>query len=152
MTTYDISLFAGAIPGQDTLVTQLLTTPGGGGEYVTGIAKLAQLVLIELQTELGSCADDPTRGSTFFTKLRQGYIYTETSLKQEFAFAAGYVVDRLKLSQTADTPLEEQLTSLELTGVTLIQGQVIFSMTMTSAAGTAHAIILPTKTVPVSIR
>lgn len=145
---YDIAMFQNEQATGETQLVASLAVDGQSGTVLTGIAKLAQRVLLELYTEQGSMPFTPTRGTTFMSAARQGSLRTELDVFQEFAFAAGTIQSNLLGDQTDTDPLDECFGTLELEQVMYSGTTLVLHMTLTSQAGSARTVYLPVSAVP----
>jgi hypothetical protein len=145
----DLFIFQGAKPLGDQLIA-----PGfgpGSGQITSGIQKLVQKWAILFLTEIGSMEYHAELGTRFLTLASQGAIRDVTTARSEFQLGAQLVQNTLAALETAATPADEKLASAELTSVEVDRaaGRLNMSVTITSEAGSAHAVLLP---IPVPIQ
>lgn len=145
---YDVAMFQGEQASGETLLTASLAVDGQSGTVLTGIAKLAQRVLLEFYTEQGSMPFASARGTTFMTAARQGSLRTELDVFQEFAFAVGTLQQNLRGDELDTDPNDERFGSLDLTQVIFSGRNLTLRMTLESLAGTARTVYLPVPDVP----
>jgi hypothetical protein len=140
--TFDIAAFRTA-DGQ--LAAHVMVDALSSGETVTGEAKLAQRVIIELLTDKGSMPFAPTRGTNLVGRLRSGRVRTEHDLFVAFA-AAGIDLARNLHSEesTSDLPSSRydrsKLLALKLSPA---DGMAELLIEITSRAGTKVGLQLP---------
>jgi hypothetical protein len=148
LRVYDVLALQGARPTGEVQLEQILFDADAAGMLCTGIQKLAQRFVLELLTEKGSMRYLPSRGTTFMTQLRQGYLRTETDVFIAFNLA----LNDLELNLTAedattDAP-DEQYASATLNSVTILAGTVVLHVTLMSMAGIARQVVMPVSTTP----
>lgn len=145
--TIDVLAFAGAVPGHDTLVSQVLALPGQGGQICTGVVKLAQRFLLELLTPVSSLLYLPTRGTDFLPQALQGALRTPAAVMVALSAALVDVQKNLQAEETGLEPLDERYASASVLSVAVASGQVSVSIQVNSLAGSSRTIILPLSTI-----
>jgi hypothetical protein len=130
----------------EVLLTQALVTVGGSGKVTTGINKLAQRWLIEFMTEVGSLQYLPTRGTSFMTQARLGYLRTTVDTEQAFSLSAFEIKENLLAEAASDTPDDELIAGARLVSMTVRGDGIILVVELKSNAGTSRKVILPIPT------
>lgn len=138
---FDVAVLRGQRPSGDALASQDILA--SGGQACAGILKLAQWFVATLLKEQGSMPFDPTSGTTFYTKLASGRLRTAADVFVAFGFAVGDVQAQAKALETAATPADEQFAGAVLDRVEVGNGGVRLHVTLSSAAGTSRAVLLP---------
>lgn len=113
---------------------------GGDGSIFTGTPKLVQRVIVELLTEQGSMRFNPKVGSPFVSGIKSGQLYSEYDIKALFLVSADTVKTNLKALETDSTPINERLSSISLSRMTVLPGRVIMTITIKDMAGTSYNI------------
>lgn len=145
--TYDVVAFQ--MPDSASQPSpQQLWELDGAGRAVTGIVKLAQVVLLELLTVKGSMPFAQSRGTSLLMFVRQGSIRNEVDAHVYFQYAVGELLQNLAAEETADTPDDERAVSLEIDNVTFSFDRLVYNLTLTSVAGTTRQLSLPVATIP----
>lgn len=109
-----------------------------------GILKLSQRWVIAFLTELGSVRFNPTRGSTFITRLRDGELRTEGDVSAAFLLAADEMIDQMAAEESDDTPDDETYASAELLEVGLLaNGKLSLTVAITSLSGASRTVLVP---------
>lgn len=147
--TVDVLMFQGADVGGDKPITLSL---GDAGSVCTGLQKMSQTFTSIFLTRLGTIPSRPTFGTDFVTRLQQGAIRNERSVKSEFD-TASELARRTMSTEAVDNslPTDETLVSAVLNSFKLDFGasKLTLVIKLTSAAGTDAVIYLP---VPLAIR
>ncbi len=115
-----------------------------GGRQVAGVQRVAEQFTALFLTVRGSCLCDASRGSDFMLLLRTGQLYSDFEVTSSFKLAASEVLDYMAAQVTEDTPDDERLTEADLSWFTLQPPSLLLGIKLTTAAGTAREIILPT--------
>lgn len=141
--------------GYDLLVRvklqQELFGDGYSGSVVAGVIKLAQNFLVEfLSDSTGRLYYDANveRGTSFMQEVRAGRVYSEVDVYSLFHLSAGRVENYLKSLETDSDPDDERWGKVELTSVTIAEGNVSLGVSITSLAGTDHTFLLPIPVTP----
>jgi hypothetical protein len=143
--TYDVLAFRGAAARGEVRLDQSLFGTDAG-TICTGIQKLAQRFVLELLTERGSLPYSPTRGTTFMTRLQQGWLRTEADVFVAFSFALNDLELNLMAEEAVTDPDDERFASASLDRVFIEPGVVVLHVTVWSRAGLARKVILPVAT------
>ena len=147
MRTYDVAAFQ-APPTPTQQAPQQLWELSGNGHAVTGIIKLAQIVLLELLTVKGSQPFTPARGTSLLQFARQGRIRNEIDAHVYFQYAVGELEQNLATDVTSDTPDDERFAALDVLSVTFSFERVAYRLRLTSVAGDTRELILPVTALP----
>ncbi len=139
--TIDVLVLRGQQPTGDALLSQDWLE--GGGQVATGVVKLAQWAVSELLKERGSQPFDPHGGTTFFTKLLNGWLRTETDVFVAFGFAVGDIQARAAQVEPAGIPADEAFSTWVLDRVAVAPGSVQLHTTLATKAGGSRRLILP---------
>lgn len=140
--TVDVVAFDGLEQGREAQLELTLAAPGGGGKVVTGVQKLVQRFLLEVFKEAGS---DPysTRGTTFMTEAKAGYLNSVPDIHGAFARAILTATINLQEEETGTEPDDERFASAEVLQVTLVDGTASIWVKLLSQAGEDRAVIFP---------
>jgi hypothetical protein len=138
-TTVDIACFH--IPADPaTPMLQQLAVPAGG-TTVSGSNKLAQRVVIELMTELGSQLYSG-RGTLFLTRLRTS-AYTETDVLVAFSSIKPTLRNNIQTEElSTDDPAERYLDSY-IDQIVITPNAVQLRLSIMSRAGLTTVLTLP---------
>lgn len=142
----DLCAYQGPTAVGTATLEQSLADPNGLGTVCTGVQILVQRFIIELFTRRGSVQYQPTRGTTFMTQLKLGYLRTEAEVATAFSEAIRDVYATLKTYETATDPTDEIFKSAELLAVAINDNTVSLSIGITSEAGSSRRVILPIPT------
>lgn len=145
--TFDVAAFRGQRASGEVLLASSLAGPGDGGEAITGVLKVAQWFVVEFLTAAGSLPYDPARGTGFVPALISGALRTETDAFVAFGFAVGTIRALAAQLEPAGAPADERFASAVLDSATIVPGSVSLHITLTTAAGTSRAILLPVATI-----
>jgi hypothetical protein len=111
-------------------------------EVLTGIQRLAQSVVIELMTELGSIKYQPERGTMFVPRCRAAK--TEFDVNVAFSAAAARLKRTFNSRETIGTPAAERLLNLKLDNLIISdEPSLTCVVTIISKAKTAVKIDMP---------
>lgn len=147
MRTYDVAAFQ--IPTNILLPSpQKLWELDGAGRAVTGILKLAQHVLLELNTVRGSHPFAPKKGTSLLTFVRQGRIRNEIDAHVFFQYSVGELQQNLIADELADEPADEKFSRLEVLSLTFTPVRLTYQLELTSRAGSTRELLLPVATIP----
>lgn len=119
----------------------------GRSRICAGIQKLAQAWLIRFLTIPGSRPFDPDFGCSFLRQIRLNQLHTELDVQLAFSLAAADIQLQLAAT-TADLPLDEQLAVADLTALSVTNGQISLSVTLTSQAGASITVLAPIDVLP----
>lgn len=109
-----------------------------------GILKLSQRWVICLLTELGSVRFNPTRGTSFITRLRGGELRSEEDVSAAFLMSLDEMIDQMAAEETETTPDDERYASAELLSVGLTgNGKLSLTVAVRSAAGASRTVLVP---------
>lgn len=111
---------------------------GGDGTLLTGSQKLVQRVILELFTAKGSMPFNSNVGCSLVNSLKSNQIYSEYDIQTNFAAAAYTVVSNLKKLETDATPMDERLSGISLSRITIVPGKVIMTVKITDALGSSY--------------
>ena len=126
-----------------TLDLQVFTTPSsnvpltfslGNGKTSTGIASLAQRLVLRILTPRGNAFGQPNFGTNLLTDLRGGRYRTEQAIRRLWASTR---LDLLAQAQRDEVNSDVQLRDIVLTSVSVLADQVTLRLTVTSTAGDA---------------
>jgi hypothetical protein len=112
---------------------------------VAGVHKLAQKYLLELFTVLGSQPDYPDYGTKLIATLLGGNLQSVAHVTHVFNIASWKVVKKLRREQKgeADIPSDEQMNTVTLQKVTVLNDEIRFSAKLFTRAGQTLDLILP---------
>jgi hypothetical protein len=144
--TYDLLAFQHSLQPGDRQTQQVLFAPGVSGLGCTGIQKLAQRVLLELLTELGTIKYLPDRGTDLVSAFRRGEVRTELDVFMTFGFAASKATVNIQADELATDPEDEQLVEISLERVAILPETAQLYAKITSAAGESRTIQIPIST------
>ena len=113
------------------------------GQICTGMHKLMQRFLLLLFLKRGSFTYDANRGTTFMMDAERGYWRTVADVRVSFAAAKDSVRRQLRALQQASDPSDEIYSDVQLNEVTIGDGRVSMTMTLTSQAGSTYTFIAP---------
>lgn len=138
--TVDVSLL-GAPAGE----SQALRPSPAPGLVLTGILKLCQQFIYRLLTTKGSILGMPEVGSDFVPLLRSGKLRTDYDIQAAFSTSAADIQAQLELDVTEQTPLDEQLESVQVQQVTIepFTRSISLTVLVNSLAGGSRAVVLP---------
>lgn len=127
--TYDLALWH--IHNDD-----LIMPAAPSEQYITGIEKLAQQVLIELFNEYGtvkySLGHIGIAGSSFLTWLHTGQILSEMDLFSRFMMASAQVKDWIIANERVTDPPDERLKDIQLLNIVIQRDHVRLQIEITS--------------------
>ena len=146
--TTDILAFEGAKAFGSALLDQTLALEGEGGKVCAGIQKLAQRFLIELFTERGTLTYQPTRGTDFMTRAKQGSLRTSQDVLAAFSAALVDVRRNLQAEESEDEPDDERYQDANILSVFTQPGEIKISLEVFSLAGSSRKVIFPISVVP----
>ena len=142
--TSDYNVFRQTKPANVAQELELaLFSANDSGQICTGIHKLMQRFLLLLFLKQGSLTYDSNRGTTFMLDAERGYWRTVADVRISFAAAKDSIRRQLRsLEQNAD-PSDEIYSDVQLNEITLGDGSVSVTMTLTSQAGVNYKFIAP---------
>jgi hypothetical protein len=147
MRTYDVAAFQ--IPAQPfEPAPQKLWELDGAGRAVTGILKLAQRVLIELNTVRGSQPFNLRAGTSLLPFARQGRIRNEIDAHVYFQYAVGELQQNLIPDELTDEPADEKFSALTILSLTFTPVRLSYTLRLVSQDGDSRELILPVSTIP----
>ena len=111
---------------------------------VTGVQKLCEQYATLLLDVLGSNKLVPTQGTNLLPTLISGTVLARGQVQHILNFANSAVVKILKGSETADTPLDEQILNAILVTTDFNQDRLSFTVNIETQAGTSVKFTLPT--------
>lgn len=138
--TVDVALLESR--GED-LVLNLGNSSGSAGLLVSGPAKLAQRVLLELFTEKGSLLYASTRGTTLARELRLRRFQSEYDVAVAVQAALVDLERNLSAEENGTEPADERLDKVSLERLVLVPGALVLSLRVQSQAGTTIRLSLP---------
>lgn len=141
--TVDILAYQGAPGLGEVLTLQTLAQTGHGGQICTGIQKLAQRFLLELLTEVGTLAYQPTRGCQFMLDARLGLFQNQYDVLASFSASLVDIQRNLQAEESEADPDDERFDSAEAISVTFQPGDASITAQITSLAGTSRSVIAP---------
>lgn len=125
----------------ETYDLQTIPVSGVSDGVVTGLLKLAQRWSILLLTETGSKPFAPTVGCDFSRQLRNGELGSEAAVRSAFVIATQAIAEQLVMGASP----EEQLESVELTGMSYNGSSLILNVRFLSAAGESRIVKMPVR-------
>lgn len=137
----DLAAFQG-FSDQNSLLVQDLALPDRSGSVLTGLVKLGQRFLVELLTERGSMTFLPTRGSTFMTEARLGYIRTSQDLFSAFTRGLLDVSRSMRAEEQSTDREDERFGAAEILSVAYSGGSAVVHVKL-SSLDPAAVLILP---------
>jgi len=142
--TVDI-LILGGVDGLIPGVQVDSLTFGKPSQQVTGVQKLIQRYAISLLTILGSQTNYPDFGTSFLSSLQSGQQVTKVSGTHIFNFANIAVISEFRDYQIANPgiPLDEQINGASLLSLTASGGNINFTVSITTKAGTSLSFVVP---------
>lgn len=135
--------------GSSQELEQALFTAKDAGQICTGVHKLMQRFLLIFLLKSGSLQYDPNRGTTFMVDAERGYWRTVADVRSSFTTSKDLARRQMTAEVTTTDPNDEILDDVTLDAVTLGDGKVSLTMTLTSLAGSNYTFIAP---ISVSVR
>lgn len=126
----------------------LFNDGGYAGAVCAGAVKVAQLFVSRFMLPRGSKPFDPTAGCAFMTTATSGSFRTEADVIDAFGIAEMDVASQLLALRTEATPLQDQYREAVLDKVSLAPGLLTLTVTVSTQAGSTHAIIVPVPVLP----
>ena len=135
--------------GWSTL-SQCLFSDEVKSEVCTGIQKLVQRWLAIFLTPIGSITFDKSRGTSFMMDIYT--CNTEKDIFMTFQLNNSLALDQLAQEEReSDTPENEKVKSITLTGISLILGSASLSVKVISQTDEETNIVLPIDTNPLQL-
>ena len=142
--TSDYNVFRQTKPANVTQELQLaLFSTSDSGQICTGIHKLMQRFLLLLFLKRGSFTYDLNRGTTFMLDAERGYWRTIADVRVSFSAAKDSVRRQLRALQQTSDPSDEIYSDVQLNEVTIGDGNISMTMTLTSQAGSSYTFVAP---------
>lgn len=145
MSTYDIAAYQPTPTGPWISALAIATSTG---RAITGVEKLIQRFLLELMTETNSMYFAPTRGCSFLTSLRNGWVLAEADVFSAFNAAIITVTDNLKVEESSNDPDNERFAGAELTGIVLDNNVLHLKVIVRSLAEDFGVLTYPVSLIP----
>jgi phage baseplate assembly protein W len=142
MPTYDLATIIKDSSGSNVGVFAL-TEPYRSGMYITGIQKLAQQVVTELFTDVGSVRIDPSYGSNLMRGLRGMNINAITDVQGILVSAIQQVKQHINRRAIGNEPRDEILSDVMIVSFDAQLDRIIVVLRIISASGDARAISFP---------
>jgi hypothetical protein len=142
--TVDLVAYRGVYPNTtNQRLSQSLIGDADGGQLCTGLDKICQRFLFIFLTPKGSMLYSPLTGTAFMLVAMQQGFRTVADVQLAFGSSRLDAVRQMKAVEVTTDPLDEQLDSVTLLGVTLSAETASLSISIVTQAGTSRTLIAP---------
>lgn len=138
---YDISILQGS---SDSAPAEVGIAAEEGGYASQGAVKRAHQFLVALMTVAGEVPADPDAGTSFAGALLSGSLRSEDAIVFAFNEARTQILQKFMEEETASTPAEDIVTSVDLQGVSVARGFALIRFRVATEGGSA-SVVVPVK-------
>lgn len=118
-----------------TLEVEMMTTPDGDWQVLTGIDRLQQDTTLFLYKRIGSDSYDPTLGNSLLDYLGNDLDSTDLASNILMGSLTQFQQRQAQQLQAGQLTTDEQAASFEITYISLYAGLLVINLTVTSVAG-----------------